>query len=269
VTIKAEFEVIPVITNPPASTPHITGPASLTLVTGYAATSTDAFTITGTTPVTVNNTSGDIHITWNNGTKRLDIAEGLPEGVYTVTLRATNSVGSHTFTFTLTVKEPVYYIDIAPATGGGVTAATSAPYLAAAGETVTLLITPDNGYILESIQVCNMVNRNVTIALNGADLTRTFTMPAYHVTITATFRDTRNTDIEETGRPQGSPLLAYTRNSALRVSGLTVGELWSVYNISGTLIVQEVTDSDKAEVVLPGHGIYIVISGKRKVKIIN
>ena len=85
--------------------PTITGQGSLTRTVGYPAFSTDAFTIEGTQPITVtpSNTHGD-RITWNAITNRLDIAAGLPAGVYAVVLTATNAAGSDTHTFTLTVN---------------------------------------------------------------------------------------------------------------------------------------------------------------------
>jgi hypothetical protein len=50
--------------------------------------------------------------------------------------------------------------------------------------------------------------------------------------------------------------------------GLTAGERWSVYNITGTLIYQAVANSDKAQVLLPARGLYIVRSGNRVIKTI-
>jgi hypothetical protein len=70
------------VSNPsPLIAPHITGPTSMSLTEGYTATSTDAFTITGTAPVSITKTSGDDRIIWNSATKKLDIAAGLPAGV--------------------------------------------------------------------------------------------------------------------------------------------------------------------------------------------
>jgi len=81
------------------------GQPAMSLKKGYAATSTAAFTVTGTPEPTVTKTSGDGKITWNNSMKRLDIAAGLEKGTYPVVLTATNSAGNATFTFTLTVTD--------------------------------------------------------------------------------------------------------------------------------------------------------------------
>ena len=48
--------------------PQITGPTAMTLITGYTATSTAAYTVTGNPAPTVTKTSGDPAITWNNTT---------------------------------------------------------------------------------------------------------------------------------------------------------------------------------------------------------
>jgi hypothetical protein len=84
--------------------PTITGPSSMTLTAGYAATSTGVYTVTGTAPVTVTKTSGNAKITWNATTMKLDIAAGLPVGMYPVVLTASNGTAPDaTITFTLTV----------------------------------------------------------------------------------------------------------------------------------------------------------------------
>ncbi|MDR2866097.1 MAG: hypothetical protein LBV13_01645 [Methanomassiliicoccaceae archaeon] len=88
-----------------AVAPTMTGPTSLSLTEGYAATSTDAYTIGGTVPVTVTKTNGDTKITWNDTTKKLDIAPGLTAGTYEVILKASNISGTDAMiTFTLTVN---------------------------------------------------------------------------------------------------------------------------------------------------------------------
>ena len=85
--------------------PGITGPTSMTLTQGYTATSTTAFTVTGFPVPNVTKTSGSSYITWNNSTKRLDIAAGLAAGSYSVVLTASNGVSPNaTITFTLTVN---------------------------------------------------------------------------------------------------------------------------------------------------------------------
>jgi len=91
-------------------------------------------------------------------------------------------------------------------------------------------------------------------------------MPAHHVSITALFRDSRITEIEDL---QTNSLTAYAQYGMLYVSGLTPGKLFRVYNVSGMLVYQGVAGSEKAELTLPGRGIYIVNDGNVTVKVSN
>ncbi|MDR0491414.1 MAG: S-layer homology domain-containing protein [Oscillospiraceae bacterium] len=99
-----------------AAAPSITGSTTMTLTAGYAATSTGVYTITGTPAPTVTKTSGNTAITWNNTTKKLDIAAGLAAGAYSVVLTATSGTNTATLTFTLTVTAsggtPFPFIDV-------------------------------------------------------------------------------------------------------------------------------------------------------------
>ncbi|MCL2813164.1 MAG: S-layer homology domain-containing protein, partial [Oscillospiraceae bacterium] len=86
--------------------PDISGTSGMTLEPGYEATSTDPLTITGAPAPAVTKTSGNDKITWNNGTKKIDIAAGLAKGNYVVVLKAVNIAGETEFAFTLTVADP-------------------------------------------------------------------------------------------------------------------------------------------------------------------
>jgi hypothetical protein len=242
----------------------------MTLTAGYADTSTVAYTISGTPTVTVTKISGNAAIEWNRVTRKLEIAAGLPVGEYEVKLRATNASSSvHTFIFTLKVEPKVYYLDIPTSfVGGTVQVATKTPYLAEEGETVTLIITPDEGYELESIYIYDYDGN--LIPLNGTGLTRTFTMPANHIRIVVVFRDTRSTGVDVLDAHAGAPLRAWTANGVLYVSGLTAGETWHVYNITGTLIYTSPNPSERGEIAVPlsGRGVYIIRSGDRTVKVV-
>jgi len=253
-----------------ATPPRITGPASMTLMTGYTAISTDVYTITGTTPVTVVKTSGDDHITWNNATRKLDIAEGLDIGIYKVELTASNGVGTFRFTFTLTVEERVYYLDIPQnVVGGTVEVITQTPYLAEEGETVTLIITSDEGYELESITVVGYDNSNIIIPLTCTDNVCTFTMPAFHVSIVVVFRPLTTGNI---WAGHALPLRAWTVNGVLYVNGINDGATLRVYNIFGVLVYEALPLSEgsgDASIPLPGRGIYIITDGKETIKVVN
>jgi autotransporter-associated beta strand protein len=256
---------------PTPTSPHITGPISLKLFTGYKATSTKAFTITGTSPVTVTKTSGDDHIIWNNVSRKLDITAGLSAGEYNVELLATNSAGSDAFIFVLTVETPVYfYLDLPQSfKGGTVQVQTKIPYLATEGETVTLILTPDDGFELGTIYIHRRDNPDMIVPLSGTGYTRTFTMPAYHVMIVVVFKSI-GTAFEET--LHATSLQAYVQDGVLYViqDSDTLNPV-RVYNILGTLIYQTTSNpsSGGAGVVLPGRGVYIVTDGSRVIKVMN
>jgi hypothetical protein len=66
--------------------------------------------------------------------------------------------------------------------------------------------------------------------------------------------------------PQAKTLKAWTQNGRLHVSGLAVGQVWRVYNISGSLVYHSMADSNEANIVLSVRGIYIVQSANAVVK---
>jgi hypothetical protein len=58
-------------------------------------------------------------------------------------------------------------------------------------------------------------------------------------------------------------------DGVLHVSGLAVGELWYVYNLSGVLIYQGIAVETWRAASLPDRGVYIVRSGNTTVKAVN
>jgi hypothetical protein len=248
----------------------------MTLTVGYAATSSSTFTVTGSPTPSVVKSRGDSRITWNSSTRKLDIATGLSSGVYEVELMAQNTAGTFRFTFTLKVEAQVYYVDIPSSFVGGTITATTPnnnPYLAEESQTVTLTITPDAGYELASINVY-ISGTTTPVALSGTGLTRTFVMPANHVSVVAVFKDLR-TGIDDIQR---GGLKAYAQNGVLYVSGISENQSQmssksptslKIYNTLGTLIYQGIASSEKAEIPLPARGMYIVTDGKESVKVMN
>ncbi|MDR0794698.1 MAG: DUF6383 domain-containing protein, partial [Tannerella sp.] len=171
---------------------------------------------------------------------------------------------SATFTFTLTVEAPVYWIEIPTFVGGAVTA--KPPYISEAGGTVTLTITPDPGYALESITVTDLNNTSIVVETQCiASLQYTFKMPAHHVRVAAVFKSDANN--VETLR--ATSLQAYAHDGTLYVTGLTAGNTLYVYNITGTLLYQGIANSDKVEIALPGKEVYIVTNGSSVIKVAN
>lgn len=76
-----------------------------------------------------------------------------------------------------------YTVTCSPASNGSVLADKTSNVMA--GETVTLTITPSSGYQLSSISAVD--GSSNPVSLTGTGNSRTFTMPASNVTVTATF----------------------------------------------------------------------------------
>lgn len=96
-----------------------------------------------------------------------------------------------------------YKITIAPTTGGTVTG----PANAKQADKVTLTVTPDTGYEIESI---NVVDENDIKAADVWQPDKSFTMPAKNVTVKVTFRKIVYT-IEEEHNEGGSVILDKTK----------------------------------------------------------
>ena len=104
-----------------------------------------------------------------------------------------------------------YTVTIASGIANG--AVTASPASAAAGETVTLTVTPNSGYQL------NTLTTTPALTLSGSGNTRTFTMPASNVTVSATFTATSSSSaltgyVSIVGEPWvGETLTAVVRNT--------------------------------------------------------
>ncbi|MCL2003185.1 MAG: S-layer homology domain-containing protein [Oscillospiraceae bacterium] len=138
---------------PTGDAPAIFGPDSMLLTTGYTATSTEVYDIMGTpapgVSITASHPDNGGLITWNAAAKTLDIAAGLlpppgeAAGYYEVTLTATNTHGTASLTFTLTVAEPEngrFFVNYSPNTTetvAGTVPTDDTPY--GSGELVTVL----------------------------------------------------------------------------------------------------------------------------------
>ena len=89
-------------------------------------------------------------------------------------------------TITKTVEEADKYdITVSSSTNGSVTASTTQ---AAAGATITLNISPADGYELNTLEVYKTGEPATKVTVSGTGNKKTFTMPAYAVTVTATFK---------------------------------------------------------------------------------
>ena len=65
-----------------------------------------------------------------------------------------------------------------------------------------------------------------------------------------------------------NPLSAWMRNGLLHVTGLTTGEVWSVYSVTGALVYRTVATDTEADITLVVNGVYIVQSGDNTVRVV-
>ena len=86
-------------------------------------------------------------------------------------------------TVTATFKQSTYKLTVGTATKGKVTANVSTAKM---GDDITLTLAPDTGYELHVLTVKDA--KGTAVSVSGTGNTRTFTMPASDVSITATFR---------------------------------------------------------------------------------
>jgi hypothetical protein len=63
-------------------------------------------------------------------------------------------------------------------------------------------------------------------------------------------------------------LKAYAQNGVLHVTGLTPGQTWRVYSITGTQVYSAIATAARAEIPLPARGICLVTTGTQTVKVI-
>ena len=68
---------------------------------------------------------------------------------------------------------------------------------------------------------------------------------------------------------ENTTLTGWAHNGKLFMKGLTVGQSWSVYSLSGALVCQGIATEKEAEIRLPSSGLFIVICNGKTVKIIN
>ena len=95
-----------------------------------------------------------------------------------------------------------------------------------------------------------------TLVVSGENL------PATSLEITHTVTVTGNENL------QANVLKAWTQNGMLHVSGLTVGQTWSIYGISGMLVHRSTAGSGEAKIALPDRGVYVVMSGSNIMKVV-
>ena len=127
-----------------------------------------------------------------------------------------------TFKQTDTPAPTTYAVNIASGIQNGSISAN--PSNAAADATVTLTVTPAQGYVLESLTVTDANSQTVTVNNNQ------FTMPASDVTVTATFKEAPQTDFTFTINVTGEGTINLYRETAKEGEVININAFPNNYN---------------------------------------
>ena len=135
------------------------------------------------------------NVTWQSDNANVATVEGgtvTAVSAGTATITVTTEDGAKTATCTVTVSRyssgggPTTYAITAPDAENGTVRVS--PSRASRGTTVTITVTPDEGYELESLTVLDSRDNEITLTDKG-DGKYTFTMPSGHVTVEASFAE--------------------------------------------------------------------------------
>lgn len=125
---------------------------------------------------------------------------------------------------------------------------------AAEGVTVAVAAVPASGYETSNITVTKTGDSSTVISTTGTGNNRTFTMPAYPVTVTATFAEIEKQDVELAWATSGNKTMnvgeTYTNAATATASGVALGG-GVTYASSATSVA---TVSDEGVVTAVGEG---------------
>jgi len=151
--------------------------------------------------------------------------------------------------------ETKYTITAAAATHGSVTASAAS---AAKGAEVTLTVTPDAGYALDTLTVKNAAGTVVTVTNNK------FTMPASNVTITATFKVQYSVKINasENGKVTANKTGAAPNTEIILTAAPDAGYVLDTLSVMNTATNEKVTVSNN-KFMMPAANVNVVATFKK------
>ena len=158
------------------------------------------------------------------------------------------------------VSKAQYTITVNPSEHGTVTAPSTAEY----GQEVTLTVSPDAHYMLESLSVAYTNGNPVTVTDNK------FTMPAANVVVNATFKPvTYNITVAPTehGTVTAPESAAYGTEVNVTVTpdqGYEIDELYYTYDAGGS-VPDPIFRIENGKFVMPGTNVTIVATFKAQV----
>ena len=127
------------------------------------------------------------------------------------------------------------------------------------GKMYTYFLQPAEGWILHSV------------TFNGNELTaqdNTVTTPAVSAALNrliVTFEEINPTAIQEVADTKQPKVLG--TNGGLHISNATAGDILTIYDINGNLVLQQKLNSTEADITLKSNALYIVKVGSKVVKV--
>jgi hypothetical protein len=190
--------------------------------------------------------------TWTDPTEKLTATKNSYAAQYNA-----DPANYNDFELDITVNK-LFSIDVAQTINGKVK-----PFVIYQQDDVDVLLTidPTEGYELDNIVVYKTGDETQIIPLQGGDINRIFRMPAFDVTISATFKV-----VTGINNPQLQSLRAFSKEGGLHIIGLVPGEVFGVYNMQGKLCYKGKAITNEQTVSLRDRGIYIVVAGEKRVK---
>ena len=204
-----------VVTKAPANSFSVTVKNGSTVLDVANVTSGETYTL----PAALPDQGYNHFVGWNDGSKTHDAGAQ-------VTITA-NTIFTAVWTY-IPPANPSYLISVSQAEGGVVTAN---PTAAKKGDTVTLTVSPEDGYELADLTVTDFWGKDVALTDNG-DGTYSFTMPGSQVEVEASFTQAEKPDLPFTDVTEADWF--YDEVYYVWANGLMIGDSDTTFGPNGT-----------------------------------
>jgi hypothetical protein len=223
--------------------------------------------------------TGDSPITWSitSGSLPGGLTLSAPGGIYgtpttagtfSFTVRASNSAGNNTKALTIVISATTTLPTITKEyLAKGKVGTEYVEQLTAIG-TTPITWTIESGALPAGLSL-NGTNGLIS-GIPTTDEIATFAVKATNTagSVSKTFTITIG-DYTASEAVEASSLQGWMTNGTLFVKGLTVGQPWQIFNLTGMLIYTGIAVDTTADLPLPARGVYIIRSGNSVIKIVN
>jgi hypothetical protein len=167
-------------------------------------------------------------------------------------VNGTQTAGAASHAASVTIN--TYQITVAPTNNGSVEAT---PESAVAGESATLTVVPATDYVLDNISAYKTGEVGTIVALSGIGNSRSFVMPAFGVTIEATFKTMPPNGIADVFAPKTS-IYPNPVKHTMYIQSESPIEKVEIYTQEGILVLVDKAYDGKTDVSYLPAGIYFV-----------